>query len=283
VLFARFEDAQKAAAGRRNVLLHPGAHPIKLIGGFSESEKAAAVCLTVYNIPADTTYAHFDRQCQESGSVLSVALLNAGSAKTGIAYFANPRAVVVAYTRFAAAGAEVELLHGNGLVQAMRNLRTAELPREWAGGLFFLKHLPPASNSELAEALASWGTVVAAFQVITPENGAWAASGVALFAGDTTGVTRAGAAHELAVADQPVSLLQFQGHFAAPPPPRPGPKLPDQAVSPRDWLRKLAALNVAPPELESANAKIAALTIDQTYALVTYPPPQVIEWLVARA
>jgi hypothetical protein len=176
----------------------------------------------------------------------------------------------------------IEALHGNGLLYAMKLLRGSELPHSWIRSIVFLKHLPPISNAELFDALAIWGDIVTAFQVIVPATGAWATTGVALFNSDAARIVNAAAAHEIIVTGQAIAVLPFQGIFGAIPSARPGPRLPERAASPRDWLRKLTQLNLRAEEIDPGNAKIAALTIEQTYAIVRYPPEQIIDWLKAK-
>jgi hypothetical protein len=282
VLFQRFEDAQRAAGDARNALLHPPGDPALLIAGFAESERAAANCLAVYGLPPRITDREFEAQCQDAAQPISVALrAAAGGPKSGFAYFSNRRALAAAYARFAAAGATVEVLHGNALVHAARALRARELPAAWAACLVFLKRLPQISNADLFTALSAYGRVTAAFQNVSPDTGLWAGNGIALFAQDAAPVLLAAAEGQIRVDGQAIAATPFRATFAGPPA-RTQFRLPDQAASPRDWLRKLAQLNLPAEELDGANAKISALTIDQTYGVTRYPPEQILQWFVAK-
>jgi hypothetical protein len=149
------------------------------MGGFIESENAIANSLAVYKLAGQTTSPQFDGRCQGFPPVLSVALLSGGGSKSGFVSFGSSSA----HSRFAADGRRRAARRAACKRAPPRNAPPAHGRAAARVGrrVVFPKHLPPAANGELSDALSRWGDVVAAFQGAVPQSGARAAGGVTLF------------------------------------------------------------------------------------------------------
>jgi hypothetical protein len=273
VLFERYVDAERARESCTNAILFPESDPSDFIKGFTESDRVTGNCVAVYDLPAATTRNGFQADCQQTPALQASAVVSDGQTKTGFAYYGSQRSVAAAYSRFVASGLRASVLHGNGLVSALRALNKGKLPWQWERCILFLKYLPAVSNRRLYEEFRAWGDVVAVFQTINPQLGEPAGSGVAIFDNPAVAqlVLNLSEERRLKIAGSSVMATVFRNaNFTQRPAAKPEPKIPPLpgAMSAREFLRQFITSNVPEgPLRDRCLAYIAGISINDTYRL----------------
>jgi hypothetical protein len=275
VLLENFAAARAAASGIRNALLFPPADPTHFLPVFTESDRVRCHCIAVRNPPAEWGRGGFEARCREAGSVTTIAGV--------FAYFEASDGAEKAYGRFVGEGLTVDLLNGNGLLAASRQLADGELSWEWQRAVLFLKGLPPVSNRVLYDKLSQFGPVRGVFQNVNALTGILAGTGIVVFAGPSEADFAMLAAENrgLVIAGTSINAMPFRNRTFAPPDVRKRTVFlpPNGNLTPRAWLRAFALANFGMDD--AIVTKIENMSIDDCYQLVVYSPEVIIQTLTA--
>jgi hypothetical protein len=273
VLFERYEDAERARESCTYARLFPESDPSDCFKGFTESDKVTGNCIAVYDLPSATTRNSFQTECQQTTGLQAFSVVTDGQTKTGFAYYGSQRSVAAAYSRFVASGLRASVLHGNGLVSALRALNRGRLPWQWEHRILFLKYLPAISNRCLYDEFRAYGDVVAVFQTINPQLGEPAASGVVIFddAAVAQLVLNLSEERRLEIAGSSVMATVFRNaNFTQRPAVKLEPKIPPLpgAMSAREFLRQFIISNIPEGRVrDQCLSYIAGISINDTYRL----------------